>query len=32
MKRMSPRAKGRGDRIIKRTSHVTVRVSDGKKG
>ncbi len=32
MKRMRPRAKGRGDRIIKRTSHVTVRVSDGKKG
>jgi large subunit ribosomal protein L22 len=32
MKRMSPRAKGRGDRILKRTSHVTVRVSDGKKG
>jgi len=32
MKRMRPRAKGRGDRITKRTSHVTVRVSDGKKG
>jgi large subunit ribosomal protein L22 len=32
MKRMRPRAKGRGDRILKRTSHVTVRVSDGKKG
>ena len=32
MKRMRPRAKGRGDRIVKRTSHVTVRVSDGKKG
>ncbi len=31
MKRMRPRAKGRGDRIVKRTSHVTVRVSDGKK-
>ena len=32
MKRMRPRAKGRGDRILKRTSHVTVRVSDGQKG
>lgn len=32
MKRMRPRAKGRGDRINKRTSHITVRVSDGKKG
>lgn len=32
MKRMRPRAKGRGDRILKRTSHITVRVSDGKKG
>tara|TARA_R110000787_G_scaffold187093_20_gene298964 strand:- start:1772 stop:2107 length:336 start_codon:yes stop_codon:yes gene_type:complete len=29
MKRISPRAKGRADRILKRTSHVTVRVSDG---
>ena len=27
-KRMRPRAKGRGDRILKRTSHVTVKVSD----
>ena len=32
LKRISPRAKGRSDRILKRTSHVTVRVSDGKKG
>ncbi len=32
MKRMSARAKGRGDRILKRTSHITVRVSDGQKG
>ncbi|MGQ0528796.1 MAG: 50S ribosomal protein L22 [Panacagrimonas sp.] len=31
LKRISPRAKGRSDRILKRTSHVTVRVSDGKK-
>lgn len=29
-KRMMPRAKGRGDRIIKRTSHITVVVSDGQ--
>lgn len=27
-KRMRPRAKGRGDRILKRNSHVTVKVSD----
>jgi large subunit ribosomal protein L22 len=32
MKRIRPRAKGRADRILKRTSHVTVRVSDGQKG
>lgn len=32
MKRISARAKGRSDRILKRTSHVTVRVSDGQKG
>jgi large subunit ribosomal protein L22 len=31
MKRTRPRAKGRADRILKRTSHVTVRVSDGHK-
>ena len=29
MKRIKPRAKGRADRIIKRTCHVTVAVSDG---
>jgi len=29
MKRTMPRAKGRADRISKRTSHVTVWVSDG---
>jgi large subunit ribosomal protein L22 len=28
MKRIRPRAKGRADRILKRTSHITVRVSD----
>lgn len=28
MKRIKPRAKGRADRILKRTSHVTVTVSD----
>jgi len=28
MKRMRPRAKGRGSRILKRTSHITVVVSD----
>jgi large subunit ribosomal protein L22 len=31
MKRIRPRAKGRADRILKRTSHICVRVSDGKK-
>jgi large subunit ribosomal protein L22 len=28
MKRVQPRAKGRADRIIKRSSHITVMVSD----
>lgn len=28
MKRIAPRAKGRADRILKRTSHITVRVAD----
>ncbi len=28
MKRMRPRAKGRGNRILKRTSHITVVVAD----
>ena len=28
MKRIRPRAKGRADRILKRTSHITVVVSD----
>ncbi len=30
MKRIQPRAKGRANRILKRTSHVTVKVSDGE--
>lgn len=29
MKRIRPRAKGRADRIFKRSSHITVTVSDG---
>jgi ribosomal protein L22 len=28
---MHARAKGRGSRIVKRNSHITVHVSDGKK-
>ena len=28
LKRMMPRAKGRGDRILKRTSHVTLAVAE----
>ena len=28
MKRIKPRAKGRADRIVKRTSHITVTVTD----
>lgn len=28
MKRIRPRAKGRADRILKRTSHITIRVTD----
>ncbi|WP_456085591.1 50S ribosomal protein L22 [Marinobacterium marinum] len=28
MKRIQPRAKGRADRILKRTSHITVKVAD----
>jgi large subunit ribosomal protein L22 len=31
LKRMHARAKGRGSRIVKRNSHITVQVSDGKK-
>ncbi len=28
LKRLRPRAKGRGDRILKRSCHITVKVSD----
>ena len=28
MKRIKPRAKGRADRILKRTCHITVKVAD----
>jgi len=28
MKRIKPRAKGRADRIVKRTCHITVKVAD----
>ena len=31
LKRFAARAKGRGARIVKRNSHITVVVSDGKK-
>ena len=31
LKRFAARAKGRGTRIIKRNSHITVAVGDGKK-
>jgi large subunit ribosomal protein L22 len=30
MKRMRARAKGRGDRILKRTCHITVKVADNE--
>src|SRR5690554_667231 len=30
MKRIKPRAKGRADRILKRTCHITVKVSEGE--
>jgi len=30
LKRIRPRAKGRANRILKRTSHITVKVSDGE--
>ncbi len=32
MKRIKPRAMGRADRINKRTSHITIIVSDKKEG
>ena len=31
LKRFAARAKGRGARIVKRNSHITLEVSDGKK-
>ena len=31
-KRFHARAKGRGNRIIKRNSHITIHVGDGKSG
>ncbi len=31
LKRFKPRAKGRADKVLKRSSHITVFVSDGKK-
>ncbi|PLW67527.1 50S ribosomal protein L22 [Pseudohalioglobus lutimaris] len=30
MKRLRPRAKGRADRILKRSCHITVKVADGE--
>jgi large subunit ribosomal protein L22 len=30
MKRLRPRAKGRADRILKRTCHITIKVADGE--
>ncbi|MGJ8687384.1 MAG: 50S ribosomal protein L22 [Spongiibacteraceae bacterium] len=30
MKRLSPRAKGRADRILKRSCHITIKVADGE--
>jgi large subunit ribosomal protein L22 len=30
LKRLSPRAKGRADRILKRSCHITVKVSDSE--
>jgi len=31
LKRLSPRARGRADRILKRTSHITVTVAEQEK-
>ena len=31
MKRLSPRAKGRADRILKRSCHITIKVADGER-
>lgn len=32
LKRFKPRAKGRADRVLKKSAHITVFVSDGKSG
>jgi large subunit ribosomal protein L22 len=31
MKRLKPRAKGRADRILKRSCHITIKVADGDR-
>ena len=31
LKRFAARAKGRGNRIVKRNSHITIQVGDGRK-
>ena len=31
LKRFAARAKGRGSRVVKRNSHITIQVGDGKK-
>ena len=31
MKRLRPRAKGRADRILKRSCHITIKVADGER-
>jgi large subunit ribosomal protein L22 len=31
LKRFAARAKGRGSRIVKRNSHITIQVGDGRK-
>ena len=31
MKRLRPRAKGRADRILKRSCHITLKVADGER-
>ena len=31
MKRLRPRAKGRADRILKRSCHITIKVSDSER-
>ncbi len=31
LKRIKPRAKGRADRILKRSCHITIRIADGEE-